>query len=249
MSNPAEPGKQPPQEGGPGQTFTQELQFSNVAARVPEKVARGVFATGAFVIQGPTEFAIDFVLRMNKPHQIAARVFLPFHLVPQVIGTMRASLDKHRQAHGSAPMPSHPAPSASAPVPANPTPATQLATPPPGHPVQPAAPAAPGGAAGSGAPSVPPAHGVPMVNVDEVYHDLKQSEEVMCGVYANALLIVFNASDFCLDFIVNLYPRAVVTARVFMSAAQVSILLSSLSQAWQNLQAKQQQHQPPRPPA
>ena len=243
MSNPAEPGKQPPQEGGPGQTFTQELQFSNVAARVPEKVARGVFATGAFVIQGPTEFAIDFVLRMNKPHQIAARVFLPFHLVPQVIGTLRASLDKHRQAHGSAAVPHPPAPPAApAATPANPASAAPVATAAPGQPAAPAAPAAAAGAAS-------PAHGAPVVNVDEVYHDLKQSEDVMCGVYANALLIVFNASDFCLDFIVNLYPRAVVTARVFMGAAQVSILLGSLGQAWQNLQAKQQQHQPPRPPA
>src|SRR5437660_4744927 len=103
MSSPAEPGKQPPRDGDPAQTFTQELHFSNVAARVPEKIARGVFANNAFVIQGPTEFAIDFVLRMNKPHQIVARVFLPFPLVPQVIGTLKASLDKHRQAQGLAP--------------------------------------------------------------------------------------------------------------------------------------------------
>jgi hypothetical protein len=165
------------------------------------------------------------VLRMNKPHQIVARVYLPFHLVPPVMGTLRGSLDKHRQSHGPAP-----APAAGNPAPGNPAPAPAPA---PAHP----------------APTPPAATNAgPVVNVDEVYQDLKMSEEVMCGVYANALLVVYNNSDFCLDFIVNLYPRAVVTARVFMSAAHVASLLTSLTQTWQHVQAKQQQQQqPPRP--
>ncbi len=228
MSNPAEPANQPP-SGDPGQSFTQEVHFSNVAARVPEKVARGVFANGAFVIQGPTEFAIDFVQRMSKPHQIVARVCLPFHLVPQVIGTLKGSLEKHRQTHGPA----------SSPGTANPAPAAGSGNPSP----------APVTTANPGATSPATTHAGPVVNVDEVYQDLKMSEEVMCGVYANALMIVHSATEFCLDFIVNLYPRAVVTARVFMNAAQVPNVLSSLSQTWQNLQAKQQQQPPPRPPA
>jgi hypothetical protein len=74
------------------------------------------------------------------------------------------------------------------------------------------------------------------------------SEDVMCGAYANALLIVHTAAEFCLDFIAHLYPRAVVTARVFLSAPQVPILLNSLTQAWQTLQTKRKQ-EPPRPPA
>ena len=45
------------------------------------------------------------------------------------------------------------------------------------------------------------------------------SEDVMCGAYANALLVVHSASDFCLDFIANLYPRPVVTARIFLERA------------------------------
>jgi Protein of unknown function (DUF3467) len=199
-----------------------------VSARVPEKVARGVFANSAFVIQGPTEFAIDFVLRMCKPHQIVARVFLPFHLVPQVIGTLKTSMDKHRQMHGGTP-PSAPTPApvlapaaapAAATTPGNPVPAPQAASPGPAQP--------------------PTTHAGPAVSVDELYEDLKMSEDVMGGVYANALLVVTNASEYCLDFIVNLYPRAVVSSRVFMSAAQVPILLTSLNQTWQKLQAKQQ---------
>jgi hypothetical protein len=253
MSNPADPGKQPPRDGDPAQIFTQELQYSNVAARVPERVARGVFANGAFVIQGPSEFVIDFVQRMNKPHQIVARVFLPFHLVPPVIGTLRGSLDKHRQSHGPTPVPGHPVPGHPAPGhPASGHPASGHPT--PGQPAPAAAAQSapqPAAVPAAGSPGSQTPHAGPVVNVDEVYQDLKMSEEVMHGVYANALLVVFNAADFCLDFIVNLYPRAVVTARVFMSAAQVAFLLTSLNQAWQNLQAKQQQQQqhPPRPPS
>jgi hypothetical protein len=210
MTTPAEPDKQPPRGGDPSQPFTQELQFSNLSARVPEKVARGVFATGAFVLQAQTEFAIDFVLRMNQPHQVVARVFLPISLVPRIIDTLKVNLDKYRQTHGPAPAAATANPAAGAPAAANPT---------------------------------------TTVNVDEVYQDLKMSEDVMCGAYANALLVVHNASEFCLDFIVNVYPRAVITARIFMSAPQVPILLASITQAWQNLQAKRQQQQQPPPPA
>jgi hypothetical protein len=218
MTTPADPDKQPSREGDPLQPFTQELHVTNLGARVPEAVARGVFATGAFVLQGPTEFAIDFVLRMNQPHQIVARVILPINLVPHVIDTLKANLDIYRQAHGS-------------------TPAHATAS--PASPANPANPANPAPAATA---TAKPAT---TVNVDEVYHDLKMAEDVMRGAYANTLLVVHNATEFCLDFISRLYPRAVVTARVFLSAPQVPILLASITQSWQTFQAKRQQQQPP----
>jgi len=63
-------------EPPPG-AFTQQVQHASVSARVPENIGRGVFSTGALVIQGPHEFAIDFVLRMAHPQQaIPARPFL-----------------------------------------------------------------------------------------------------------------------------------------------------------------------------
>ena len=47
------------------------------SARVPESVNRGVFSTGAIVITGGSEFIIDFILRMGRPHQVVARMILP----------------------------------------------------------------------------------------------------------------------------------------------------------------------------
>jgi hypothetical protein len=35
-------------------TYSQDFQLANLSARVPEKVARGVFSTGALVLQGAT---------------------------------------------------------------------------------------------------------------------------------------------------------------------------------------------------
>jgi Protein of unknown function (DUF3467) len=201
MSTPSDPENQPPKDGGDPQTFTQEFQFGNLGARVPEKVARGVFATGALVIQGATEFVLDFLLRMNQPHQVVARVILPINLVPQLIDALRTNLENYRKTHGAAPA-------------APPTPAA---------PVTPAAP-----------PSI-----------EEIYQDLKMSDDVMAGAYANTIMVVHNASEFCLEFISKVYPRPVITARVFLSAPQVPVLLNSLGQSWQNLQAKLRQQQPP----
>ena len=50
---------EPQPTGDPG-SFTQEFQHTQVSARVPERVGRGVFCTGALVLQGPNEFVIDF---------------------------------------------------------------------------------------------------------------------------------------------------------------------------------------------
>src|SRR3989440_3109236 len=114
QNNPDDLSRRHGQPGDPG--FTQEVQHSQISARVPEKVSRGVFSTGALVMQGPHEFVIDFVLRMAHPHQIAARVVLPASIMPSFISALRDNLNKFQTQFG--------------PPPALPTP-PQPATPPP----------------------------------------------------------------------------------------------------------------------
>src|SRR4051812_12773216 len=146
-----------------------EFQLSHVGARVPEKVGRGVFSTGVLVLQGPSEFVLDFVLRMNQPQQVAARVVMPFTLIPQFIDALRTNLDNYRNTFGAPPaMPPMPPP-----------------------------------------PAKPP-------SIDEIYQDLKINDDVMVGAYANAVMIVHTATDFCLEFVSNYYPKAVITSRVFL---------------------------------
>src|SRR3954468_4819816 len=97
----------PENEGSKGKgdphTFSQDIQVANLSARVPEKVARGVFSTGVLVLQGQTEFVLDFVLRMNQPHQAVARVVLPINLVPQLIEALRTNIDLYTRNFGPPP--------------------------------------------------------------------------------------------------------------------------------------------------
>ncbi|MFO1002624.1 MAG: DUF3467 domain-containing protein [Planctomycetaceae bacterium] len=64
---------------------SQEIRHSQISAMVPAHVARGVFTTGAVVLQGQHEFIVDFLLRMQQPQQVVARVVMPPVVVNQMI--------------------------------------------------------------------------------------------------------------------------------------------------------------------
>ncbi len=182
-------GGKPPNEP---RAFSQDVQLSNLTARVPDRTARGVFCTGLLILQTQSEFVLDFVQRLTRPHQVTARVVAPIGLVPQLIHALRENLEIYKRTFG--------------PLPALPT------NPP---------------------PAKPP-------TIEEIYDQLKISDEVLSGAYANGALLTHSASEFCFDFVTNFYPKAAVSARVFLSAAQAPVLLSSLVQTWQKYEASQQ---------
>jgi hypothetical protein len=104
----AEQPKPPDDPTGP---YTQEIRHQQISARVPEKVARGVFSTGVLVLQGPHEFVLDFVLRMTQPQQIAARVILPASIMASFIHALRENLNNYQSKFGPPPaLPSPPQP-------------------------------------------------------------------------------------------------------------------------------------------
>ena len=51
------------------------------------------------------------------------------------------------------------------------------------------------------------------------------------GSYANVVSITHTASEFCFDFIAQVFPRSAVTARVYMAAARTPELLASLKRS------------------
>jgi hypothetical protein len=197
MSNKPDSGRDGGKPSDDPPAFSQEVQLANVAARVPDRAARGVFSTGVLVLQMQSEFVLDFVQRLSRPHQVAARVVAPIVLLPQLIAALRENLEIYRQKFG--PPPALPAP--------------------------------------------PP--GVKPPSIEEIYDGLKVADEVACGAYANAALLTHSAAEFCFDFVTNFYPKAAVSARVFLSAAQAPAMLSSLVQAWQRYEASQQRPKPP----
>jgi hypothetical protein len=196
-SHPPDENPKPPGEPG---TYSQEIQHAQISARVPEKVSKGVFSTGAMVFQGQHEFVIDFVLRMAQPNMIAARVILPLSIMGSVLAALRENLGNYTSKFG--------------PPPALPMP-PQPPTPPP---------------------------------IDEIYSGLKLPDDMLSGVYANAVMIAHSPAEFYFDFITNFYPRSAVSCRVYMSAPQVPGLLNTLMRAFQQYQQKLASQQQPRPP-
>jgi len=99
-------------------------------------------------------------------------------------------------------------------------------------------------------PAPPP--GAKPPSIQEVYEQLKLPDELLGGAYANHWLIWHSPAEFGFDFIANFYPRAVVTCRVFMSAAYVPGFLATLTSAYQQYLNKQhpgEQQPPPAAPA
>lgn len=193
------PPKEPPhgdgeQDPDPGR---RNFEFSPVSARVPEGVARGVFSSGCMVLNGPSEFVLDFVLRLSHPYQLAARVILPKHVLPQFLGALEENLKIYEQNFGSLPQ----------------APAQQFGEPMPD-------------------------------SVEEIYEQLKATDEQMRGSYANAVLIGHSGPEYWFDFIANIMPRSIVTARVFMAAPQVPGLHDALVRMWKEFL----EEQPPPPP-
>ncbi len=90
-------GSDPNEEGAqdPG-TTSEQVKLRNVGARVPQDVGKGVFATGAIVMTGQTEFVIDFVQRMQRPHHIIARVVVPHAVMGRTIQALEQNIDKYK---------------------------------------------------------------------------------------------------------------------------------------------------------
>ncbi|MCH7688833.1 MAG: DUF3467 domain-containing protein, partial [Planctomycetes bacterium] len=109
----------PQQWGGSSTPQSQEVRHSQVSALVPERIGRGVFSTGAVVLQGAHEFIIDFLQRMTSPRQLAARVVLPPAVVSRLIAALRENLNNYERNFGrpaALPQPGQPTvPSSSAP--------------------------------------------------------------------------------------------------------------------------------------
>ena len=67
---------------------------------------------------------------------------------------------------------------------------------------------------------------------EDLYDQLKLPDKMLGGVFSNAAMIRHTREDFSIDFMANFYPRAVVVARVFISAGRMLPLLETLSGAF-----------------
>lgn len=168
---------------------------AHLRARVPDHVSDGVFSNGVIVMTGPSEFVLDFLQTVGRPHRIAARVVLPHPVMPQFIDALKKNLELYRQRFGALP---------SAPPP------------------------------GAGDPSASPRRPTPQ----EIYDDLKMSDTMLSGAYANGVMIGHGAAEFSLDFLTSFFPQSAVSARVYLAAGQMPRLLESMQGAYQGLRER-----------
>lgn len=83
-------------------------------------------------------------------------------------------------------------------------------------------------------PSLPaPPPNQPRASISDLYDQLKLPDEVLSGVYSNAVMIGHTPSEFWFDFITTFYPRSAVSCRVYMAAQQIPGLLETLNSAYQ----------------
>ncbi len=81
----------------------ERVQASNLTARVPESAGAGVFATGAVVLNSPTEVMIDFVQGVATPRRIAVRVVLPPSVAQQFIDALGMNIARYAETFGAEP--------------------------------------------------------------------------------------------------------------------------------------------------
>ena len=195
-----------------------QVRHSNLSARVPDGVGNGVFSNGVMILRGSFEIVLDFVLRMGEQNRIVTRVVLPHLVGKQFAAALEENIRNFEKRFGTLPkLPRAMSESAEPPQQAESPVEPGIATSPeeteaPSHPENQPAP-----------PSQP--------QIEDIYDDLKLPDDALSGHYANAVLIRHSGTEFCFDFITNLYPRSAVSARVFLAAPQVGPFSGSLNRS------------------
>ncbi|QDU39309.1 hypothetical protein Mal4_36480 [Maioricimonas rarisocia] len=220
MSDSFDHGDPPPDDELP-EPLHGHVRHSNLSARVTPDVAEGVFSNGAIVLNGPYECVLDFVIRLAEIQRVVARVVLPAPVGQQFAQALQENIHLYESRFGPVEGQS-PRPRGSEP------PAGEVS---PGEPGAPAGAGAISPLAGGGSSEGAREGQDPPPSIDVIYDELKLPDELLCGRYSNAVLIRHSSTEFCFDFISNVYPRSAVAARIFMAAGQVQPLLRSLRQA------------------
>jgi hypothetical protein len=187
-----------------------QVRHSHLSARVPENVGHGVFSNGVMILTGPFEIVLDFVLRFGEPNRIVSRVVLPHVVARQLVTVLQENLAGFEKRFGPAPR-----------IPWMRTPADER-TAPAGEAGSPGVhPADSGHPENVPGPSAPP-------HIEDIYDELRLPDKMLSGSYANAVMVRHTATEFCFDFITNIFPRSAVSSRVYLAVPHVPLFLQSL---------------------
>lgn len=210
------------------------VQANTVAARVAEEASRGVFATGVVLLTGGSEFIVDFVQNLGAPATVVSRMIIPHNSMGRIIEAIERNVEGYEDRFGpiddglapaeSSVTMSDDAPSASEENAGEENAAEDLTS-------EQLVGMAEMASVGTPKPAEPTAQ--------DIYDDMRLDASVESGVYANALMIGHSAFEFKLDFIANLYPKSIVTSRIFLSAPQLMRVLQSMKRTYSQFIARQ----------
>lgn len=117
MNDGSPSGDSPGDDNDPSKPHNEQVQHQPVSARVPAGVGRGVLSTGVVAFHGPSEFVLDFLLRLGSPHTVAARVVLTPLVLSQFLGALRENVAMYKERFG--PPPAMPIPPQAKNIPIN----------------------------------------------------------------------------------------------------------------------------------
>lgn len=211
-----------------------QVRFSQLSARVPSHVGSGVFSNGVLILMGLHECVLDFIQRLGEPHRIVARVVMPHLVARQLAKALQENVRIYESRYGritaiAPPRTENPAtakPATSGDPSAEPTP-------PPLDPsitetvVMGSSAAAPSFA---NHPENQPSVATPP-GVQDIYDEFRLPDEMLSGSYTNFVMIRHSGTEFCFDFITNIFPRSAVSARVYLAAPHVPGFLLSLQRS------------------
>ncbi len=95
LNNPAQPGGQ--------SGDMQRIAHQPMSARVPEKIARGVVATGFLAYLGQQELVLDFLQFISRPPHLVARVVMTPAVAEQFLSVLRENLGRYSSTFGAPP--------------------------------------------------------------------------------------------------------------------------------------------------
>jgi len=90
----------------PGGSEKEQPHFS---ARVPEKVARGVYSSAQVVIDGPKDVMLDFLMGLTRPYSVVARVIMVPQTLTEFANALERNIDLYVQQYGQPQAPPQPA--------------------------------------------------------------------------------------------------------------------------------------------
>src|SRR5215203_6831012 len=98
VSNPSD---NPFASGDADRPISEPIRHHAISARVPERVARGVYSTGQLILDSPKEFVVDFLQGLTRPAQVVARVVMAPTTMGEFASALRQNLDNYTRQFGA----------------------------------------------------------------------------------------------------------------------------------------------------